>query len=404
MAKFVYRAVAGHGKTERGTVDALNQEEAIGNLQREGLVVTQIAPAPEDRVRISVSKQKMHAAVKIDDLILFGRQLSTLLEAGVPLLRSLDIITQQIDSQKLVDALNGVRASIEQGETFSRALAAHPKIFNNFWVNLVETGEASGHLPSSMDQLVQYLEASGELRRKVSAAMVYPSILVGVSTAAISVFLVRVIPIFAEIFAGFDMELPALTQGVISVSDWVNANILWMILGGGGCGVGVKMLLRTERGRILFDTVKMRVPILGDLMRMIGAARFAQGLGTLIRSGVPLLHGLEIVTRTSDSPLIVKALDHVKREVRDGRNMSAPLEESGVFPLMVTQMIAVGEEIGELGQMLDRVAVFFNERISFQVDRLTTLIEPVILVAMGIIIGVLVVAMFLPIFQLSNIG
>ncbi|MBN1793861.1 MAG: type II secretion system F family protein [Candidatus Omnitrophica bacterium] len=406
MPRYIYTTRDKTGQTQKGSLDAINKDEAITMLQAKGLTVTfiKVDEGKSWSLKFLFMRSRMHKRIKLDDLILFGRQLSTLLESGVTLLRSLDIIAKQVESQQLLKVLTDVRKAIQGGEPFSRALRSHPKVFSSFWVNLVETGEASGHLPSSLDQLVKHLESIASLRRKVMAAIYYPAILIGVSVAAILVFLTHVIPVFSKIFEGFNMELPQLTQIVIAISYWLKRYFWVLLIALAAGGYGAFLFLRTAQGRRIKDIALFNAPVIGTIVVQLQASRFASGLGTLIKSGVPILHALEIVGKTSNNALVEDVLNAVKADVRDGKNMATPLEESGVFPVMVTQMVAVGEEIGELGKMLDRISEFYEERLNASVSKLTTLIEPTILILVGTTIGVLVVSMFLPIFKISTIG
>ncbi|MCD6574239.1 type II secretion system F family protein, partial [Candidatus Aerophobetes bacterium] len=334
----------------------------------------------------------------------FSRQLSTLLNAGIPLLRSLDILSKQVESKKLYNALEAIKGDIEGGLTFHDALAKHRRIFSDFWINLVETGEASGQLASVLEQVANYIEASGALQRKIKSAMVYPIIISIVAVIAVLVFLLKIIPTFAEIFKGFNIELPLLTKMVMTASDILRHYFLMVAGGTVVFVIGFKKYIQTEKGRRQFDAFKLNLPLVGSLFKEIAVSRFTSGLSTLIRSGVPLLHCLKIVSRTSGNKLFEEAIIKVREAVQEGKTMAKPLEESGLFPPMVSQMVTVGEESGELSEMLQKISDFYEERVTASVNRLTAAFEPMMLVLMGAVVGTLIVSMYLPIFKMTKIG
>jgi len=398
---FRYVARDKSGKLKDETTEGVSQEELLNSLQARGLFVVSIGPAAEAKKARKV-KRRYHHGIKMFDLIMFTRELATLLSSGVTLMKSLDILCKQIESQTLLRAVEQIKKDVEGGYTFQNALKKHSKIFSEFWIHLVETGEASGHLPSSLDQLSGYMEESANLKKKVTSAMVYPVILICVATGAIAIFLVKIIPIFSEIFKGFNVELPLLTRLVINVSNIARRYFLIVI----GAGVALffigKKYVSTTVGRWQFDSVKFKLPLIGPVMQEISIERFASGLSTLLKSGVPILHALEIAEKTVGNKVMEKELSEVKISVRDGKGMSQAMQNSNLFSPLVVQMIGVGEEIGELGKMLDRIAVFYKERVDTFVDRLTTMFEPIVLIFMGIVVGVIVIAMFMPIFSISS--
>jgi len=401
MPFFKYAARDKSGKLIEEVVEAVNQEDLISGLQARGLLVLSVGAPPEVKAKKRADR-RYHRGIKAGDLILFSREVATLLGAGVTLMHSLDILCKQIESQTLLKAVEQIKKDVEGGYTFQNALKKHDKIFSAFWINLVQTGEASGHLPSSLDQVAVYLEENYELRRKIVSALVYPIILICVAVGAIAIFLLKIVPIFSEIFKGFGVKLPVLTQAIIVVSDIMRRYFLIVA----GLIIAMIFLVRkyisTEAGRWKFDGLKLKLPVVGPLMHEIATERFASGLGTLIKSGVPVLQALEISEKTAGNKIIEKALRDVRMAVKDGKPMASVMQDTGLFSPLVVQMINVGEEIGELGKMLDRVAVFYKERVNTFVSRLTTMFEPVILVFMGVVVGILVVAMFMPIFSISS--
>lgn len=407
MPKFNYTARNKNGELVQGVIDAFGEDEVVSKLQDQDLLVVSVISA-EGAGSAGVSKKskkrKFHSGVKTDDLILFSRQLSTLLNAGIPLLRSLDILSRQVESKKIYNALEAIKADIEGGLTFHDALAKHKRIFSDFWINLVETGEASGQLASVLEQVANYIEASGSLQRKIKSAMVYPIIISIVAIIAVLIFLLKIIPTFSEIFKGFDIELPALTKMVMAASDILRHYFLMVTAGAVVFVVVFKKYIQTKKGRWQFDTLKLNLPLVGPLFREIAVSRFTSGLSTLIKSGVPVLHCLSIVSRTTGNVLFNEAITRVRESVQEGKTMAAPLEESGLFPPMVSQMVTVGEESGELSEMLQKISGFYEERVTASVNRLTAAFEPIMLVLMGGVVGGLIVSMYLPIFKMTKIG
>ncbi len=401
MPFFRYIARDKQGKIKEETIEAVSKEDVINLIQARGLFLVSVKATAQVKKSKKV-KRRYHRGVKTFDMIMFARELSTLLSSGVTLIKSLDILCKQIESQTLLRTVEQIKKDVEGGYTFQNALKKHRKVFSDFWVHLVETGEASGHLPLSLEQLSAYLEESANLRKKIVSAMVYPIILIIVAVAAIAVFLIKIIPIFSEIFKGFNVELPLITQMVIATSNIARRYFLIVV----GIVVAAFFILKkyvtTEMGRWQFDSLKLRVPVLGQLLKEIATERFASGLSTLIKSGVPILHALEITEKTIGNKLMEKELREVKIAVRDGKGMAQTMQELSFFPPLVVQMVGVGEEIGELGKMLDKISSFYKERVNTFISRLTTMFEPAVLVFMGIVVGVLVVAMFMPIFSISS--
>ncbi|MBI4845355.1 MAG: type II secretion system F family protein [Candidatus Omnitrophica bacterium] len=407
MPDFLYKARDSEGNLVQGTMIAEGQNEVIEILQRRGLLITSVEQivAKQKVKQLSGKGMKrghLSSRVKNDDLCIFARQLGTLLNAGVPLLRGLTVLEKQIGSAPLRFAVDRIKDDIQSGSTLRDALDKHPKVFSKFWVNLVGTGEASGQLPSVLEQIAQYFESSGELQRKVVSALIYPTILMTVCTGAILVFVIKIVPVFAQMFASFGTELPGITQMIVDFSGILRKFAVPFILLTPVLIFLFMRILKTETGRLYFDRFRLNLPIFGNLFKNIAIANFARGLGTMISSGVPILYALEIVTKTVGNRVIEDALEVVKDSVRDGKSIAEPLEQSGIFPPMVVLMVNVGEETGELSDMLKHVATFYEERIATMVERLSSLLEPFMLVFMGGVVGFLVVAMFLPIFKLAT--
>ncbi len=361
MPNFKYTARNAEGNLVQGFIEASGQDEVISKLQGKGLVVTSVA---EETARQAATKKakKRHKKIKLDDLILMARQLTTLLGAGLTLLRSLDLIAGQVESDQLYSVVNEVKKDVKAGLSFRDALAKHPEVFSDYWLNLVETGESSGKLPSTLAQLADFLETQAAFQRKIVSALVYPALLTLVAIGAIAIFLLKIIPTFEDIFGDFDMQLPALTTIVIKMSEIARHYFLFigviLVVG----GYLLYRYIQTDSGRWKYDQLKLHFPLVGPLNRLRLTARFARGLATLIVSGVPLLYGIEIMSRTAGNVIMKEALEKVKAGVRDGRTLAGPLEQSGMFSSMVIQMVHVGEETGELSNMLDKVATYMSSR------------------------------------------
>ncbi len=404
MPSFKYTARDGEGKLIQGVIEASGQDEVISKLQEKGLIITSVAEGTAQQTSVTKKAKKRHKKIKLDDLILMARQLATLLGAGLTLLRSLDLIADQVESELLYSTVNEVKKDIRGGLSFKDALAKHPKVFSGYWLNLAETGESSGKLPSTLAQLADFLELQAMFQKRIVSALIYPILLGLVATGAIAVFLLKIIPSFESIFGEFGAQLPALTAIVIKISDFARHRFLFI---GAILAVGGYLLYRyiqTDSGRWNYDRLKLRFPLIGPLNHMLLTARFSRGLSTLVVSGVPLLYGIEIMGRTAGNVVMKEALEKVKMGVRDGKTLAGPLEQSGMFSSMVIQMVHVGEETGELSNMLDKVATYYEQQVDTLVTRMVSLFEPLMIVFMGGIIGVLVLAMFLPIFNLAQLG
>lgn len=404
MPQFIYKVRDKQGRERQGAQEAKTEEELITQLQNQELLVVSVIRqelAPRNK---KILPRRYHVRVTIDDLILLARQLSTLLGAGVTLLKSLDVLAKQIESWKLHEAVEEIKHDISGGSTFRDALAKHPKIFSEFWVHVVETGEASGALPVALGQLADYLESAAAMRAKVTSALVYPAVLIAMAMVALTVFTVWIIPIFSRVFDSFDVELPIITTMVIAFSNMMRKYFLVLLALLVGLIYFGHKYLQTEQGKWQFDRFKFKIPVLASLFQRIAIERFASGLGTLIESGVPILYGLDIMGKAVENKVVERAVAEVRESVRQGKGMARPLEQSGVFTPLVVQMVSVGEEIGELGKMLKKISEFYKERIATTLTRLVTLIEPAVLVIMGAVVGILVISMFLPIFQLSMVS
>lgn len=400
MPILTYSARDQKGNLVRGDSEARTKEELARSLQAKGYVVVSIEQKKE-ALRPVKAKKKLHRNVRIDDLTIFARQLAVLLEAGVPILKAINILEQQVESQSLLKACKSIEEELKSGISLKEAIAKHPKIFSQMWIDLIETGEATGQLAFVLQKLADYFEQVWALRKKVTSALIYPLVLIVMAIAAILIFMYKVIPIFAAIYKGFG-QLPFLTRVVIGFSDFLTKNIFKMIIGVGLLVFIITKYVKTAKGRKQLDILKLKLPVAGSLFLSIAVERFATSLGMMLKGGVSIVHALEIAIKSTGNKMIEEALEKVKVNVIQGKSISLNMMEIGIFPPLVTQMINVGEESGRLSQLLDEVSKFYIEDISTKVTRLVSLLEPAILVIMGVVIGVLVIAMYLPIFSLAT--
>jgi len=404
MAKFKYSARDKDGKLVYGTCDAGDQEDAVISLQSKGLIIVSI-DVTKQKILSMAGTRKFKKGFKTEDLAFFCRQMATLLNAGVTLLRTLSILLREVSSKPLYDAIDKIRTDVEEGYSLHDAMARHPRIFQPLWVSMVESGETSGQLPSTFDHLALYLERSSAVMRKVKSAMIYPIILLSVCTTAILIFTLKIIPMFGNIYKGFNIQMPALTLGVMEFSRFMQRYIFFIILILASIFFVIRNLVnKTVAGRIMFDSFKLKMPLMGILVQSSIIERFAHGLATLIKSGIPILKSLDIIGKSCGNKLYEDAIAAIREDVRSGKAMSGLLESSGLFPSIVVQMVSVGEETGRLSEMLERVADYYHQRMDTMVDRLTAAFEPLLLIFMGVTVGTLVVAMYLPIFKIATGG
>ena len=403
MAQFAYQARSRSGKLERGTIEALSSDEAISILQTRNLLVVTIHEQQGATPTLSMKAKRYHRGVTTSDLLIFARSLSAMTEAGLPLLRAMETTQSQLRSQKFNSALLMMIQDIRGGSTFRDAMAKHTTIFSPFWISLVETGEASGQLTKALEQIAVHLEKSGAIQRKVVSALMYPAVLLFVCIGAIFIFTLKIIPTFATMFASFGADLPLLTKLVINLSNVLRRYFVLIIAAAVGGGFLLTNTLRTKQGRWQFDKLRLQAPIFGPVFQGVAAEQFASNLGTLLKAGVPILHALDIVITTCENKVIAALIENMKAGVREGRPLAEPLGQTDLFPPMVAQMLAVGEQTGKLPDMLGEISHYYEEQVTTAVERMTTLLEPLMLVGMGLVIGTLVISMYLPIFQLTSV-
>jgi type IV pilus assembly protein PilC len=404
MPVFKWVGVGPNGETMRGEMEAMTRQAVITRLRTQ-----RINPSPEkikekgkgfDR---EINIPSFGAPVKQHDIVIFTRQFATMIDAGLPLVQCLEILSQQSDSKVLCKTIKEVKEEVEAGSTFAAALKKHPKVFSDLYSNMVAAGEVGGILDTILNRLASYMEKIVRLKSKIKGAMIYPACIVGAAVLVTGILLVYVIPVFAELFNSFGQALPAPTQFVINLSNFT-INNFWFILGGMiATAGGFVFASRTDRGRYWLDKIGLRVPVFGDLIRKTAIARFARTLGTLVSSGVPILDALTITGRTAGNKIIEEAIYATRSSISEGKTIAEPLIASKVFPPMVCHMIAVGETTGALDQMLQKIADFYEDEVDNAVANLTALMEPMVILLLGGLIGGLVVSMYLPIFKLGSV-
>lgn len=399
MPEYIWVGKNPNGATEKGEDEAPDETALRAMLQRRNITPTKVKPKPKDLLEyIPLLQPKVTAK----DVVIFTRQFSTMIDAGLPLVQGLGIIASQQENTTFKKLLNQVKEDIEAGSTFAEALSKHPAVFDDLFVNLVAAGEAGGILDTILQRLSAYIEKAEKLKKQVKGAMVYPISVVIIAFGVIAVLLIFVIPVFQEMFADFGSALPAPTQIVVNMSEFMQSNILYVIVAIGAFVSLFKYTYSTEKGRKWIDSFALKAPVFGDLIKKVGVARFTRTLGTMLSSGVPILDGLEITSKTAGNKTIEEAILHTRTAITEGKNIAPPLSETGVFPSMVVQMISVGEATGSLDSMLNKIADFYDDEVDAAVDALTALLEPLLMVFLGGSIGGLVVAMYLPIFQMAG--
>ena len=404
MPPFAYKAKTAAGLVMEGVIEADEQRIAVDKLRGQKLVVLQIAEktvSPIEKLQ-AMFKSKGHVTSK--DLVLFSRQLSTLVSAGVPIVQSLGILESQAENPAFKEVLAAVKADIESGLSISDALKKHPDAFPELYTSMVKAGELGGILDTILERLTAYLESSEALKAKVKSAMMYPAIVLSICGIVTVFLMIFVIPTFKNIFSSFGAELPLPTQILIDISDAMKAKWYLIVAAPYVAYKGFIKFYSTPFGHRWVDAKSLTVPIFGQILKKVAVARFTRTLGTLIKSGVPIMQALETVAATAGNVVIAEAVMLTKESIREGGHLSDPLKKSGIFPNMVTSMISVGEETGALDIMLSKIADFYDQEVDTEVKGLTSLIEPIVIVVMGVIIGTIVIAMFMPMFGLGELA
>jgi type IV pilus assembly protein PilC len=399
MPAFAYVVKDKNGRTHSGLLETDSRQALIEQLWKQDFVVISIE---ECRSRHGASRAA-RMAVKADQLVIFSRQLATLVASGIPVLGGIDVLRDQIEDRTFKRILAKIRDDIEGGASLSESLARYPRVFSEFFVNMVKAGEASGQLDEILDRLANYLEKTESLVRKVRASLFYPALVTFMAFAITAFLVIAVVPKFKEIFASLGGQMPLPTRILMAISDgmrtYLAAEVLAMVL----LVAGLRCYIGTKAGRRWFDQTKLRMPILGKLFQKVAIARFARTLATLVKAGVPILNAMEIVAKTAGNKIVEQAVMAARTSIREGQNIATPLASSKVFPPMVTRMIAVGEKTGELERMLSKIADFYENEVDAAVTGLTSLIEPLVIAFLGIVVGSIVIALFLPIFTISQL-
>jgi type IV pilus assembly protein PilC len=396
MPVFTYRGTNRSGGNVSGEVTATSKAELQNLLRRQ-----QITPTKMSEKGKEFNLPTFGSGVSAKELAIFTRQFSVMIDAGLPLVQCLEILASQQENKTFQKVLTGTRSAVEGGATLSAAMRQYPKVFDALYVNMVEAGETGGILDTILQRLSSYIEKNVKLQRAVKSAMVYPVGVLSVAGGVIILLLWKVVPIFATLFAGLGVDLPLPTKIVIGLSNMIGSIFGFLALVAfGGIIFGLKVWYGTPQGRFVLDTIILKLPVLGILMRKIAVARFTRTLGTLIASGVPILEGLDITARTAGNAVVERALQQVRKSLEEGKSLTEPLKDSEVFPGMVTQMISVGEQTGAMDAMLQKIADFYEEEVDAAVKDLLTALEPIMIVILGVVVGGVVISMYLPLFTL----
>lgn len=408
MANFEYIALDAKGTETTGTIKANDEADAIGQLRKSGLYPTQVVPAGKGGVSSSAKKRakksqkgkgtKVGGRVKGKILMIFTRQLATLVDAGLPLLRGLSVLGKQEKNRVMAGTINHLADSVAGGSTFSESLGQHPKIFDKLYVNMVKAGELGGVLELVLVRLAEYQEKAQKLKNRIVAAMVYPIIVIVIAVGILVFLMAVIVPRFEKIFAEMlgDKPLPPITQVVIAISRWVQDQFVLVLVLLAVFYAGWKVFSMTKAGRLIIDRMKLRMPVFGPVQLKSAISRFTRTLGTLVTSGVPILQALNITRDTAGNVIVANAVDKIHEAVREGESVVAPLEASKIFPPMVISMVDVGEETGQLPDMLLKIADVYDDEVDNAVDAMTSMIEPIMIVFLAVIVGTIVIALFMP--------
>jgi type IV pilus assembly protein PilC len=400
MTVFSYTVKDRTGKTHKGVMDVAARQDLIGELRKKDFIIVSIK---EEKGKAAAKQSGKKTKITLDDIVIFSRQLATMVDSGIPLVTSLDILAEQIENKSFAEVISKIGKDVETGSSLSDSLAKHPRVFSSLFVNMVKAGESSGMLDDILDRLALYLEKTSGLQKKIKSAMIYPAVVTTMAVGITLLMLLKVIPVFKDIYSGFGAALPGPTMVLITLSDFVRKYFFFAVIFSVIVGIMLNRYVKTDVGSYRKDAVSLKMPVFGPLLRKVAVSKFTRTLSTLIKSGVPILSSLEIVAKTAGNKVVEKAVSNVQSSIKEGENIAEPLSKSGVFPPMVVRMIAVGEQTGELEKMLTKISDFYDEQVDAAVNGLTSLIEPLIIAFLGIVIGTIVICMFLPIFQISSI-
>lgn len=399
MPVYLWEGRNRNNQIQKGEHDAPSPEAVRAHLNRLRIVPTKVKKKPKD---LFENVTFLQPKVKEKDIIIFARQFSTMIDAGLPIIQCMDILTSQQENPTLKKMLKDIKDQVESGSTLADALKRYPQHFDSLFVNMIAAGEAGGILDVILKRLAAYMEKAARLKRKVKGAMVYPAITILVAIVVVMVIMIFVIPVFQEMFADFGAALPGPTLIVIGISNFIKSKIIWIILGVILFAIAFKQYYKTDKGKLTVDSVMLKLPVFGLLLRKVAVAKFTRTMGTMLGSGVAILEALDIVAKTSGNRIVENAIYAVRSGIAEGRTMADPLQASGVFPPMVCQMIAVGESTGALDAMLEKIADFYDEEVDQAVENLTAMIEPVMIIFLGVVVGGLIVAMYLPVFKMAG--
>jgi len=398
MPVYLWVAETKKGRKLKGELEAADERIALSQLKRRNLTVKKLKPKPKD---IFENVSWLQPKVKSKDIVIFTRQFSTMIDAGLPLVQGLTILAEQSENRTFKTILKEITKDVEGGSTLAEAMKKHPKVFDELFVNLVAAGEVGGILDTILRRLADYIEKAEKLKKRIKGAMTYPLVVVGIAIIVIAVILIFVIPVFEDMFKGFGAALPAPTQLVVNMSRFIKGNFIFIFIGLAIAVVALKQYRNSKQGRKSTDALLLKVPIFGELLRKVAVARFTRTLGTMIQSGVPILDSLEIVAKTSGNVILEEIIYEVRGSIAEGQTIAEPLSETDIFPGMVVQMISVGEATGALDTMLGKIADFYDDEVDAAVEALTSMLEPLLMLFLGGSIGGLVIAMYLPIFQMA---
>ena len=397
---FTWEGKTRQGNIQKGELAASNKEEVFALLRKQNILPIKVGTKPKE-IKLSFGAPK----VTDKDVVILTRQLATMIDAGLPLVQCLDILGSQTENVTLAKTVTQVRSDVESGSTFADALKKHPKVFDNLYVNMVAAGEAGGILDTILQRLAAYMEKFAKIKKQIKSAMVYPSVILFVAISVVALLLVIVVPMLAKMFAESGQALPLPTRIVVGVSNflksWGGLILLGVIV---GFVVSVKQWRKTQKGLKITDAIALTIPVAGDLIRKVSVAKFTRTLGTLMTSGVPIMEGLLIVARTAGNKIVEDAIVATRQSVSEGKTLAEPLSKAKVFPPMVTQMIAVGEATGALDNMLTKIADFYDDEVDTAVATLTSMLEPMLMIFLGITVGFVIVAMYMPIFQMGSLA
>ncbi len=394
---WVWQARTKAGEVKRGEMEALDGSTVETRIRALGLAPIKVKKKPAE-----LRLPQLGSGVKGKDLLIFTKQFATMIDAGLPLVQCLDILGSQMDNRAFRKVVFAIKSKVESGSTFADALKDHPKIFDELFVQLCAAGEVGGILDTILNRLAAYREKSEKLKRKVKGAMIYPIVVITVAVGVTALLLLKVTPVFAKMFADFGSALPGPTQMVIDLSEWLQKWFIWMVLGITAVVVGFSFIYKSAKGRKIVDKVLLQLPLVGPVIRKVAVARFTRTLGTMISSGVPILDALDVTAKTAGNRTVEDGILYVRAKISEGKNIAGPLLETKVFPPMVVQMIGVGEATGAMDAMLQKIADFYDDEVDTAVASLTSMIEPILMVFLGGVVGGFLIAMYLPIFALAG--